>query len=250
MNNKILKKIVGIFGYKILEKNFIKNQSILFEKSDLTVEKILDYLFKRQYIKSLVQIGANDGISFEHINYFIKKYKIKSLLVEPIRSNFQLLTKNYKNLNYIILENCALSSNNEISYLYKVDEKYLKKYDPSARAIPSFDYKHLIKHGIKKKHIVKEIINQISFFDLFKKHGINNFDLLYIDTEGYDCNLVNNFLEKIKIRPIIIFEWNHAPNPKLTPCLNSLIANGYFLLPIKYDLLCIPKEKNINILFN
>jgi len=250
MNNKILKKIVGMFGYKIIEKNFIKNQNILFEKSDYTIEKILSHLFERKYIKYIVQIGANDGISYEHLNYFIKKYKIKSLLVEPIKNNFKLLVKNYKNLNYVNLENCAISSNNEINYLYKVDEKYLKKYDASARAIPSFNYKHLIKHGIKKKHIVKEIINQISFLDLFKKHKINSFDLLYIDTEGYDCNLVNNFLEKIKIRPIIIFEWNHAPNTKLTPCLNSLIANGYFLLPIKYDLLCIPKEKNINILFN
>ena len=250
MNNKILKKIVGIFGYKIIEKNFIKNQNILFEKSDLTIEKILSHLFERKYIKCIVQIGANDGISYEHINYFIKKYKIKSLLVEPIKNNFKLLVRNYKNLNYVNLENCAISSNNEINYLYKVDEKYLKKYDASARAIPSFNYKHLIKHGIKKKHIVKEIINQISFLDLFKKYKINSFDLLYIDTEGYDCNLVNNFLEKIKIRPIIIFEWNHAPNPKLISCSNSLIANGYFLLPIKYDLLCIPKEKNINILFN
>jgi FkbM family methyltransferase len=250
MNNKILKKIVGMFGYKIIEKNFIKNQNILFEKSDLTIEKILSHLFERKYFKYIVQIGANDGISYEHINYFIKKYKIKSLLVEPIKNNFKLLVKNYKNLNYVNLENCAISSNNEINYLYKVDEKYLKKYDASARAIPSFNYKHLIKHGIKKKHIVKEIINQISFLDLFKKYKINSFDLLYIDTEGYDCNLVNNFLEKIKIRPIIIFEWNHAPNPKLISCSNSLIANGYFLLPIKYDLLCIPKEKNINILFN
>jgi FkbM family methyltransferase len=250
MNNKILKKIVGMFGYKIIEKNFIKNQNILFEKSDLTIEKILSHLFERKYIKCIVQIGANDGISYEHINYFIKKYKIKSLLVEPIKNNFKLLVRNYKNLNYVNLENCAISSNNEINYLYKVDEKYLKKYDASARAIPSFNYKHLIKHGIKKKHIVKEIINQISFLDLFKKYKINSFDLLYIDTEGYDCNLVNNFLEKIKIRPIIIFEWNHAPNPELILCSNSLIANGYFLLPIKYDLLCIPKEKNINILFN
>jgi hypothetical protein len=39
MNNKILKKIFGIFNYKIIEKNFIKNQNILFEKSNLTVEK-------------------------------------------------------------------------------------------------------------------------------------------------------------------------------------------------------------------
>lgn len=156
MNNKILKKIVGIFGYKIIEKNFIKNQSILFEKSNLTVENILDYLLKGKYIKSIVQIVANDRISYEHINYFIKKKKIKSLLVEPIKNNFQLLVKNYKNLNYANLENCAVSTNNEIKYLYKVDEKYLKKYDSSARAIPSFDYKHLIKHGVKKNILLKK----------------------------------------------------------------------------------------------
>jgi hypothetical protein len=115
--------------------------------SNLTVEKILSHLFKRKYIKYIVQIGANDGVSYEHINYFIKKYKIKSLLVEPIKNNFKFLVKNYKKLNYVNLENCAISSNNEINYLYKVDEKYLKKYDSTKRAIPSFDYKHLIKHG-------------------------------------------------------------------------------------------------------
>ena len=247
---KILKKISGIFGYKIVEKNFIKNQRILFEKSDLTVKNILNFLFEKKYIKSIVQIGANDGISYEHINYFVKKYKIKSLLVEPIKNNFLALVKNYKNLSYVKLENSAVSSNNEIKFLYKVDEKYLNKYTPVAQAIPSFDYKHLMKHGIKKKHIIKEIINQITFLDLFKKHGIGNFDLLYIDTEGYDCNLVINFLKKIKIRPVIIFEWNHARNSNLICCLNMLIANDYSLLPVNIDLICIPKEKNIKILIN
>jgi len=250
MNIKILKKIIGIFGYKIIEKNFIKNQRILFEKSDFTVKNILDFLFKKKYIKSIVQIGANDGISYEHINYYIKKYKTNSLLVEPIKNNFKLLVKNYKNLNFVRLENSAVSLNNEIKFLYKVDEKYLGKYDPVARAIPSFDYKHLIKHGIKKKHIAKEIVNQITFLDLFKKYGISNFDLLYMDTEGYDCNLLTNFLEKVKIRPIIIFEWNHAPNHNLISCLNLLTANSYSLLPVNIDLICIPKEKNIKILIN
>ena len=46
--SKVLKKIVGMFGYKIIEKNFIKNQNFLFEKSDLTIEKILSHLFKRK----------------------------------------------------------------------------------------------------------------------------------------------------------------------------------------------------------
>ena len=139
----------------------------------------MNFFFEKKYIKSIVQIGANDGISYEHINYFVKKYKTKSLLVEPIKNNFLDLVKNYKNLSYVKLENSAVSSNNEIKFLYKVDEKYLNKYTPVAQAIPSFDYKHLMKHGIKKKHIIKEIINQITFLDLFKKHGIGNFDLLY-----------------------------------------------------------------------
>ena len=97
MNNKILKKIVGIFGYKIIEKNFIKNQNILFEKSILTVEKILFHLFKRKYIKYIVQISANDGVSYENINYFIKKYKIKSLLAKPTKNNLNFLLKIIKN---------------------------------------------------------------------------------------------------------------------------------------------------------
>jgi len=250
MNNKILKKIIGAFGYKIIEKNFIKNKNILFLKSNFTVEKILDFFFKKNYINALVQIGANDGISYENINYFIKKYRIKSLLVEPIKSNFQKLIKNYDNLNYVNLENSAVSTENEIIYLYKVDEKYLVKYPLHVQAIPSLDYKHLIKHGVKKNHIAKEKVNQITFLDLFKKYQITNFDLLYIDTEGYDCNLVNNFLENIKIRPIIIFEWIHAPNAILITCLNILTNHNYFLLPVQHDLICVPKERNINILLN
>ena len=76
MSNKILKKIVNIFGYKLVEKNFIKNQRILMQKSDLTVDKVLEYMFKKKYIKHIVQVGTNDGISYDHINYFIKKYII------------------------------------------------------------------------------------------------------------------------------------------------------------------------------
>jgi FkbM family methyltransferase len=250
MSNKILKKIINIFGYKLVEKNFIKNQRILMQKSDLTVDKVLEYLFKKKYIKHIVQLGANDGISYDHINYFIKKYKIKSLLVEPIKKSFLLLEKNYRNLNYVNLENSAITTNNEIKHLYKVNEKYLKQYDKVASAISSFNFQHLLKFGVKKKHILKEIVNQISLFDLFKKYKIKNFDLLYMDTEGYDCHIVNNFIKKSRIRPIIIFEWVHAPNDALAESLKLLDTNNYFILPVDQDLFCIPKQKNIKLLLN
>jgi hypothetical protein len=79
-----------------------------------------------------------------------------------------------------------------------------------------------------------------------KKYSIEKFDLLIIDTEGYDCHIVNDFFSKIKrIRPIVIFEWSHIKNNELENTLNSLMKNNYSFFPIENDIFCFPTEKNI-----
>ena len=40
----------------------------------------------------------------------------------------------------------------------------------------------------------KEKVNSISFIELIKKYSISNLDLLMIDAEGYDGNIVIDFL--------------------------------------------------------
>ena len=152
MKNKIFKKIIGILGYKLIDKNHIKNNRILDDNSYLNSEKILDYLFNQKKINYLIQIGANDGLRFDNLNHYIKKNKTKSLLVEPIKENFDDLKNNYKDCENIIFENLAISVNNEISFLYKVNPLRLKNYSGDHFAgITSFDKNHLIKHGVKKK---------------------------------------------------------------------------------------------------
>ena len=44
-------------------------------------------------------------------------------------------------------------------------------------------------------------------FDLLKKYSINQLDLLVIDAEGYDGDIVIDFLSTITLRPLIIFEY-------------------------------------------
>ena len=78
MANKFLKKIIGNFGYKLIEKNLFKNQKLISGKSFLKVEKLLEVMFKDKIINNLIQIGANDGIRFDTLNSFIKKYQCKS----------------------------------------------------------------------------------------------------------------------------------------------------------------------------
>ena len=48
MNIKILKKIVGIFGFKLAEKKLFKNNRLLSNYSLLSTKKILTELFNQK----------------------------------------------------------------------------------------------------------------------------------------------------------------------------------------------------------
>jgi FkbM family methyltransferase len=249
--SKVLKKFCGIFGYKLLPKSYIKNKNLLSELSSLKLKKIISNLAEKKIINSLIQIGANDGMSHDHLNSIIKKFKLKSLLLEPIKKYFVDLQNNYSNYENVRLENSALSIKNEILFLYKVNPEYSNKYGTISSGISSLYKQHLIKHGIKKKHIIQEKVDQVSFDELLKKYNINDFDLLLIDTEGYDCQIVNDFLLKIKkIRPIIIFEWSHVKNSEFKNTLNLITNNNYSFFPIGDDIFCVPIEKNILLQLN
>jgi len=249
VNNKILKKIVGVLGYKLVEKNVFKNNKNLAQFTFLNLNKILEILFEKYNINQMVQIGANDGKSFDEINYYIKKYNTKSLLVEPIKSNFDILKKNYENCDFVKFENSAISVNNEISYLYKVNAKYEDRYGSHIPAIPSFEKKHLINHGVKNKHILKEKINSITIKQLINKYKINNFDLFFVDAEGYDGKIVYDFLLTLNIRTIIIFEYIHIDNFFFEKLLKELKDKEYLFFSIGENLVCLPRERGIELVF-
>ena len=75
MVNKILKKLIGVFGYKLVEKNLIKNNRLIEKKDKINLNFILKKIFNNQKVKCLVQIGANDGSRFDEISEFIKIIK-------------------------------------------------------------------------------------------------------------------------------------------------------------------------------
>ena len=58
MKNKILKKILGLFGYKLIEKEVFKNERLVSDKSYLTIDKLLKTLFEEKKINYLIQIGV------------------------------------------------------------------------------------------------------------------------------------------------------------------------------------------------
>tara|TARA_B110000977_G_C11035027_1_gene476726 strand:- start:876 stop:1628 length:753 start_codon:yes stop_codon:yes gene_type:complete len=242
MKNKILKKILGITGYKLINKETIKNERLISSKSYLKIDRLLDSLFNEKKINNIIQIGANDGVRFDILNNYIKKYKTKSILVEPIKENYEKLKENYNNCNFISFENSAISVNNEISFLYKVNEKYIKNYGDHIPGITSFNKEHLLKHGVKNRHIICESVSSISMKDLIAKHQLKSLDLLYVDTEGYDGKIVIDFLTTISIKPVIILEFIHIKNIIFQLLIKILEEKKYKLFMIDENLFCYPED--------
>jgi len=242
MKHKILKKILGILNYKLIDKNFFKNNRLIANSSNLNLENFLKAIFKNN-IKQLIQIGANDGKRFDILNKYIKSNRTKAILIEPIRKNFEELKVNYQKLSYVKLENSAISVNNEINYLFKVDEKYLKYYSNHVPGITSFNKQHLINHGVKKKHITKEKVISSSIKKIIFKYKLKSLDLLYIDTEGYDGKIVLDFLNSKLFSPIIIFEYIHINNKIFEKVINKLLKCKYKFFAINENLICLPKKK-------
>tara|TARA_B100002019_G_scaffold76724_1_gene66246 strand:- start:1106 stop:1852 length:747 start_codon:yes stop_codon:yes gene_type:complete len=247
MHYKFLKKIIGAFGYKLIDKNLVKNDRLISKYTHLTINNILTNLFNSNKVNSIIQIGSNDGIRFDKLNYFIKKHNPFAIFVEPIITNFESLKKNYSLKKNFIFENSAISVNDEFSELFKVKESCLHLYDDHIIGVTSFDQKHLIKHGVNKNHITKEVVNSISIKELLMKHSIENFDLLYMDTEGYDAKIVIDFFKNSQIRPIILFEYIHTKNQSLNEALKLLEKNKYVFFKVEENIFGFPEENKIKI---
>ncbi|OUW59694.1 MAG: hypothetical protein CBD57_00170 [Candidatus Pelagibacter sp. TMED197] len=239
---KLLKKICGLMGFKLVDKNLIKNDRLISKFTYHKINTLIDKLFSNGLINSVIQIGANDGKRFDVLNTFIKKYSPKAILVEPIKENYEDLKLNYKDQNNIFFENSAISVNNEINFLFKVDEQKFKFYDEHIKGITSFDKYHLLKHGVLNSHIKKENVNSISFKKLIEKYSVNYLDLLMVDAEGYDGDIIIDFLSNISLRPLIIFEYLHIKNKKLEKLIKILISKNFIFYKLEENIICFPKE--------
>ena len=92
----------------------------------------------------------------------------------------------------------------------------------------------MIKHGVKRKHIVTESVSTLNMKDLINKHNFHSTELLCIDAEGYDGKIAIDFLETTSIRPVIILEYIHIKNNIFVDLLNILK---------KENLICYPEAE-------
>ena len=160
----------------------------------------------------LVIVGAHNGLGLEEL---ILKQKNKVLLIEPVNYNLQSLKNRFKDINNIIFENVGVSDEKRQLKFYYVKESSVKKLGKEwGSGIGSFKKKHLLDHHRKRFQITESDIEEVDikivvFNDLVEKYNIYEIEYLFIDTEGYDYQIIKSIdFNKTKINKVK-FEYKH-----------------------------------------
>ena len=197
-----------------------------------------------------IQIGANDGLTGDTLNQYIKKFRGRGILVEPVPYVFEMLKINYKGYDNLIFENIAVGKENGLLPFYSICEYNtfgIKHRElPNANTIDhlgSFDMKTVLNHSymLKENASSIEIINvpTITLNDLFYKYSVKELNLLQIDTEGYDFEILNNTnFDNLKPE-ILIFERIHIARKEYKVLVKKLKVYGYHLFIHGYDTICV-----------
>jgi len=184
----------------------------------------------------VIQIGANDGISFDDTRGFLDMYKWPALLVEPIPEIFQELKDNFSDRNNYIFEQSAITNYDGPVVMLNVSRDTINKNDlhPGYKGMSAL---YPLKNGFGsdyerdihvKNNLSKNItVNGITFNSLLSKHNITQFDVLICDSEGHDWEIFKQ-IDLEKYRPKIIrLEYINLNPSEQSEVIDKLTSHNY-----------------------
>jgi FkbM family methyltransferase len=162
--------------------------------------------------KIIVQIGAHVGNTSNDKVFSISDSASKLILVEPVPYLFTKLKENYKkkflNTSHITFVNKAISNyNGKMEMTIPSSKNNFNNFPYWADQLASFDPDHISKH-LPELLTEKIMVDVITLDNLLKENNIIKIDELYLDTEGHEFNILNNFSFSVKPKKIF-FEYNH-----------------------------------------
>ncbi len=199
------------------------------------IDKYLIEFSKTHKNIKFIQIGANDGISFDPVYKYVQEYNWSGILIEPLKPYFEELKKNYDKFKnrQLHFENCAISDKAGMDTMYFIANLSGKEKDYEIlKAIGSFDKKHLLKYIENRKNLeVKAVeITVNTLDDIIEKYHYHDFNILVIDTEGHDFKIIRS-LDFEKVHPdVIIYEHIHLNEGDKNMCSGLLNSKRYRLV--------------------
>ncbi|WP_431136421.1 FkbM family methyltransferase [Psychroserpens mesophilus] len=211
-----------------------------FRKRLFSTKRILRKNYPKNSSFSFLQIGANDGKSFDFLYDFVVNRNISGALIEPIKEYFDELSENYKSYDNILKINKAVHRTATHVSIYKMDKNTIETYPDWVKGMASFDKNHLAKHDfIKEEDIIEEKVEAAPLMDIINDYNIKEFDYFQSDTEGYDYEIVTMF-DFSKFHPKLVkAEVVNLSDEQKTTLEKLLLDNDYYVFYEDLDIVGI-----------
>lgn len=213
--NDILNPFLRRFGYEISK---VSKFRVAIEQAYKATD---DFVF--------VQIGANDGVSFDDLYKFVTTHTCRGLVVEPLKDMFEQLKVNYENFPEIIPINKAIHPSEKSIIIHRVAADKAGSLPDWAKGIASINPQHHLRSSIPTECMTTERVDAIDLKTLFTEHAIDHIDLLQIDVEGFDAEIIK-MIDFTTLKPRLIkYEHAHLDPTESTNVQHLLQRNGYKL---------------------
>jgi hypothetical protein len=106
-----------------------------------------------------------------------------------------------------------------------------------AEQFTSFSRNHLLRNGVKPRHIRSVEVETCSLSHLLQQENIQQVDLLQVDTEGFDAVVVRMALALERPPVFINFEHLHLAKPLRNALHQELKSAGYAWVHSNWDTL-------------
>jgi len=171
---------------------------------------------------TLVQIGANDGISRDPVHELVEKKQVKAILVEPNPRVFEVLKTAYTHRDGLQFSNCAVSERDGFATLYAPRTEI-----GLGSAIGSFNKAHVEVWVKDPSEIEAFRVPTKTMQTLLREHSMGTPNVLAVDTEGYDWIILREAFNQGIVPDIIFFENNHLSRVEKYESRARLALEGY-----------------------
>ena len=203
-------------------------------------------LMSRQPDIFFLQIGAHDGVSYDPIHDYVRKYHWRGLLVEPQPHVFQKLRENYADEKQLLFENSAIATQNGTLDLYCFENATAGDH---ASMLASTHKHYLQLNGDNHRGALGTItVPALTLESLLDRHRVERVNLLQIDTEGFDFEIIKMIDFELMKPEIIHYENNFLNRRQKSECSRILGEQNYALLNLGIDTIAYlqPANENFN----
>ncbi len=225
-----MKYLINCFFLNAIKVLNRSGRGLILKKRIFSSQRILERNFKINSNFSFVQVGANDGVSFDFLYEFVIKRKSVGIVIEPIKEYFNELLKNYKDLPEIIKVNKAIHPVDKEVVIYRISQDAISKYPSWVKGIASIDAEHHKKTNINSADIIKETVQAETLMKTIRDNFRNyKIDYFQVDTEGFDFEVIK-MVDFTKFSPKIIkYEFVNLNETEQKQLRALLKGQGYYL---------------------